>query len=133
MIEVVAEECAKVGLKVHPAKTHILISAGLLGKRCAAMMKTSVGDITILKPTQSAKYLGRQVRFPEPHLAEAEHRIKCRWAKFHANRHILCNSRISSFSRLKLFHAVVTPSVLYGSRSLTMSGSIENMVRKTQR
>ena len=81
----------------------------------------------------SIKYLGRRLSFHEPHLQEVEHRIGNAWKKFYAHKKILCDRHYSLADRLKLFDAIITPSVLYGCESWTLTADLEHKLRKAQR
>ena len=67
------------------------------------------------------------------HDTELTHRINCGWAKFHAQKKILCSKHYPLQDRLRLFEATVTPSVLYACGGWTMKASRENSLRVAQR
>ena len=76
-----AEECAKVGLHLHPGKTKILHNDKGYGRHVKA---AKVGDMSIevLEATASTMYLGRELSLTAAHDTELKHRIKKAWAKF---------------------------------------------------
>jgi len=132
MIKDVSEEGVKHGLRLHPDKTKILHN----GKnRCRPPAKTNIDgmSIDILKPTDSTKYLGKKLTFAKPHQTEIENRIAAAWRKFYALKHELTSSCYSLSDRLRLFQGVITPTVLYGSASWTMTVDLENQLKRTHR
>ena len=77
-------------------------------------------------------YLGKQLTLNENHHeVELEHRIARGWAKFMAQKTELCNTHYSH--RLHLFNAIVTPSVLYGSKAWAMTKERRARLRTEQR
>ena len=55
------------------------------------------------------------------------------WRKFHAQRQELTGRTYSLNDRLRLFNGTVTPTILYGSETWTMTTEIEKRIRVTQR
>ena len=66
------------------------------------------------------KYLGR--KFPGDLNIRTEvelmYRIQCAWGKFHQHKLILLNKHVSLRLGLKLFHATVSPTAMFGLASL---------------
>ena len=79
------------------------------------MIDTNIGFIELLGGTDTHKYLGRT--WPGNLRLRADtavtQRINAAWAKFHQKRPVLTNRLISLRSRLRLFSAVVSPTLLY--------------------
>ena len=75
-----------------------------------------LGDelVDIVPFDDGVMYLGRFLTFDRVDAAEIEHRIKKGWAKFHQFKRELCGRTYALKDKLKLFEAVITPSVLYG-------------------
>ena len=67
------------------------------------------------------------------HDTEIKARIRKGWAKFNQFKTELCDKTYSLTKRLKLSNAVVTPMVLYGSSSWTMTCERERTLRIAQR
>jgi hypothetical protein len=67
------------------------------------------------------------------HDVELYHRIQQGWQQFFANKRELCGKHVRWTSRLKLFNAMVTPTVLYGSGSWTMTAERQRKLKTTQR
>lgn len=55
--------------------------------------------------------------------AEANHRAQCAWHKFGQHASTLCNPNIAIRLRLKLFDAIITPTVLFGIPILPLSAA----------
>ena len=90
-------------------------------------------NIEILPYSSSQKYLGRRFTFQDPTRNEIESRIAAGWKKFCLLKHELTTKTYSVKDRLRLFHGTVTPTVLYGCSSWTLTGELENRLRRTQR
>eukprot|EP00973_Karenia_brevis_P054050 7507876-Karenia_brevis.AAC.1 len=60
-------------------------------------------------------YLGRALSFGDWQDIEIENQIDAAWRKYAKHKADLACKRIALKDRLKLFEAVVTPSVLYAS------------------
>ena len=69
----------------------------------------------ILAETESERYLGRTLCFRDCHAVEIKRRICAGWAKFHCFKSELTGKHYSLQSRLRLFEAVVSTTVLFGS------------------
>ena len=78
-------------------------------------------------------YLGRRLNLARLHDTELEHRLEKGWKKFFANKADLCGKHAALNVRLKLFNAIITPTILYGSASWTMTVQRERLLRTTQR
>ena len=78
-------------------------------------------------------YLGRLLNLCELHDTELEHRLRRGWAKFSIYKKELTDKDYSLFQRLRLFHSVVTPTVLYSSGTWTMTTARVNALRCAQR
>ena len=62
-----------------------------------------------------------------------EHRLGCGWAKFRNLASILTNKQISIKLRLRLFDAVVTPTVLYALDTTPLTSAYLHKLDGTQR
>ena len=131
MIADVAAEGAKVGLELHPSKTKILHNNMGYGSRVQEARIAGM-VIEVLDPTSSTMYLGRALTLTDMHNVELNHRLKKAWAKFGVYKQELTDRRVPLGLRMKLFHSVVTPTILYGSGSWVMTGTRENALRSTQ-
>ena len=86
----------------------------------------------VLEAGVSAMYLGRSLTLKNTHDTELAHRFKKGWAKFGTYRQELTDRAIPLHLRMKLFHSVVTPTILYGCCSWVMNTSREAALRTTQ-
>ena len=77
--------------------------------------------------------MGRQITFGALHEDELDHRLRSGWAKFTQHKQELASKTYSLNDRLRLFDAVITPTVLYGAECWTMTKAMENMLQRTQR
>ena len=64
---------------------------------------------------------------------ELRQRIRGGWAKFMEYKQELTGKHYSLNSRLQLFDAVITPTVLYGSECWTTTKYLEDILKTTQR
>ena len=131
MLNHLVEASAKFGLSIDFQKTKVLTSSWWSGGR----RQIRVGDteVAVLVGHAREKYLGRMVCFSDPHQAELEHRISAAWAAFHVHKGELCNRAYGVQSRARLFTAVVTPVMLYGSDVWALTASQEKRVYTTWR
>ena len=81
----------------------------------------------------SVKYLGKELSFHTPTMTEIQHRRSCAWMKFYAQKEILCNKAYPLTQRLRLFDTTITPTILYGAGSWTMTSPLEHRLKKVQR
>ena len=134
MIKDLAEATAAHGLELHPEKTKILSNV-VRRKNEEAAEYAQIGDntIEILKRTESTKYLGKLLVFANPHEKELDNRINAGWRKFGLYRQELTSKTYALKQRLKLFDAVISPTILYGCASWTLTQDLANRLRKTQR
>ena len=121
---------ATAGLKVHLGKTNILSNDP---DNNGGTLKLSTGVVDIIPYSGSAVYLGKTLSLGQLHGAEVEARVSKAWRKFFTLKADLCGKHASLKSRLKLFNATVTPTVLYGSGSWTMTADGEKLLRTIQR
>ena len=77
--------------------------------------------------------LGRALALHNVHDVELANRLARAWAKYSVYKHELTDKSYSLRQRLRLFEATVTPSVLYGCASWTMTRAREDALRTTQR
>ena len=79
--------------------------------------------VEVLMPDSVHKYLGRHLdgKLFQRHITELNHRIHVAWYKFQLHRKVLTNRHVSIKLRLKLFDAIVTPTVLYGLHTLSLT------------
>eukprot|EP00973_Karenia_brevis_P036586 5043515-Karenia_brevis.AAC.1 len=120
-----------VGLQLHMGKTKVLTN-------CVHADRTPIAiqgkHVEVLSMGQGTKYLGRLLCLESSHHdREIDHRIAGAWRKFSHWKNELCSKHYSLQDRLKLFHAVVTPTILFGSKAWVMTADREHKLRNTQR
>ena len=134
MLQDISTEAMKVGLELHPDKTKILHNQQHRRTRQQPEQTNVNGmNIEILPYSSSQKYLGRRFTFQDPMRNEIESRIAAGWRKFCLLKHELTTKTYSIKDRLRLFHGTITPTILYGCSSWTLTGELENRLRRTQR
>lgn len=133
MLKELMEAVNRVGLVMHPGKTKILTNVGYEHWHGSEFVMVNDDKVEILKPEASTMYLGWALCFEATQDVELENRINKGWAKFMIWKNELCCKRYPLNSRLKLFNAVVTPSVLYACGSWTMTARREMLLRTAQR
>ena len=132
MLADLMREAGEVGLEVHLGKTSFL-SNGIDGDKDVRSTDVCGNDVEVLEAGASTMYLGRALTFQDSDENELKHRLKRAWAKFGVYRNEFTNKRYSLFDRMKLFNAVVTPTVLYGCGSWAMTQARMQQLRSTQR
>ena len=86
-----------------------------------------------LGPNGSTLYLGKRLNLRTTHKTELNHRISKAWAKISTYRTELTDKRVSLSDRLRLFNAVIGPTVLYGCGCWAMTDSRKKKLRGCQR
>ena len=133
MLLLLKTETEKCGLELHPEKTKILSSTNRQNR--PRNKYTHVGDmrIEILARTGALKYLGRQITFEDAQRVELSNRIRGAWSKFMEYKNELTKKTYALSDRLRLFDSVVSPTVLYGSETWTLTKDMERALKTTQR
>ena len=121
------------GLGLHPDKTKILTNVCKRKGRQSGFVDVSGLRVEILEPSDSVKYLGRNLSFKDSTEVEVENRIKCTWKKFGVWKDELTCKNYPLADRLRLFDNTVTPTVLYGSCTWTMTTPLTKRLQTTQR
>ena len=132
MIADVDTEAQRTGLELHPDKTKILHNQPNR-RRPPHQAKVNNMTIQIMTYNESQKYLGRKITFHQPTQTEIENRIAAGWRKFYLFKSELTTRSYSLKGRLRLFDGTITPTVLYGCASWTMTTELTNRLKRTQR
>ena len=105
------------GLRIHPGKTKILSNQSADTRK-----EIEIDDINveILTREESTKYLGQVITFQQR-------------ATFHKKRQELTSRTYMLRHRLRLFDAVVSPTMNYASGTWTFTKEHERMIQSTQR
>jgi hypothetical protein len=122
------------GLELHPDKTKILSNTTRKSGR-QKQEHVIIGDmrIEILPFMGGTKYLGRQLTFDSPHMAELQNRIAAAWRKLMMQKKKLTGKCYSLGVRLRLFDSTVSATMLYGCAPWNLTKDMERRVRSTQR
>jgi len=127
-----AHESAKIGLELHPGKPKILHNGIGYGSRVSQTTCNGM-EIEVLGCQDSAMYLGRSLKLAAMHDQELSNRLSKAWAKYGIYKNELTDKGIGIKERLKLFNAVITPTVLYGCSCWAMTTERQRRLRTTQR
>ena len=82
------------------------------------------GDLVqVLTGSESHKYLGRKIigDLRNRSSVEISFRKQCAWMQFHKHRMMLTDHNVSMKSRLKFSHAVITPTILFGLTTCSLT------------
>ena len=117
MLDMLADEFKIMGLELNGSKSKIFsIDPNVFANDNPSYVNTADDMIEIVRANQTHKYLGTSLQGDlrlrgKSNLA---YRLKCAWSKFHVLYTSLTNKHVAIKLRLRLFDAVVTPTVLYG-------------------
>ena len=104
------------GLRIHPEKTKILSNQSSDTRK---EMEVDDIKVEILTRGESTKYLGQMMTFQQQQTSEIRNRIRAAWATFHKYRQELTSKNYLLKHRLRLFDAVITPTICYASGTWT--------------
>ena len=120
----------KVGLRILPGKTKILSNQS---SNIRKEIEIDYIKVEILTREESTKYLGQMITFQQQETTEIRNRIRAAWATFHKYRQELTSRIYMLRHRLRLFDAVVSPTMNYASGTWTLTKEHETMIQSTQR
>ena len=134
MIADLKKAAAARGLKIHSGKTKILTNlAAVSMQRVPSSLAVDGETYAVLGATDSTKYLGRKVCCKDPHQVELDNRIAKAWGAFSQHKQELTDRRHRLANRMRLFEAVVTSTLLYGSETWTLRLDQQRRLRTVQR
>ena len=140
MTALLVQEFAKAGLVANGSKTKLLTTdAGVSSGPTPLLVDIAGMFVEVIKTGSSHKYLGKSLPgdLPSRRQRNLDHRLSCAWMRFHELRHTLLNHKIPVKLRLRLFDAVVSPTVLYSlsTTPLTVSqfARLDGVQRKMMR
>ena len=133
MLLILQAEAGKCGLKLHPEKTKIISSTNRQNRPRSKYAHVGEMKIEVLARTGEINYLGRQITFTDAQRAELKKRLRGAWAKFMEHKDELTKKVYALSDRLRLFDAVITPAVLYGAETWTLTKELERALRTAQR
>ena len=105
------EELLQAGLELHADKTKILTNKNPENVRLVV-----IGNfIQVLHQDDSHRYLGRLISLQPSGRVEVEfkNRLAAAWGKFHQHKNWMTNKDIALYYRLRMFNAIVTPTIIY--------------------
>ena len=129
MLNDLANEASLAGLQLHQGKTKILSNR----RKTLGSVTVHGEPVEVLPISGQTEYLGRLLSFKDYHSIEVDHRLAKAWKKFYCFKSELCSKDYPLKDRLKLFDAIVTPTMLYGSCSWTMTAEREKKLVVCQR
>ena len=132
MLQDLCAAAAPYGLQIHPDKTKVLTN-NHARRNNHNHITFDNHRIEILCASDNTKYLGRKLTFHNYHKCEIDNRIAAAWRKFGMLKHELTSKHYPLKSRLKLFDGAVTPTIMYGSASWTLTKDLEQSLQRTQR
>lgn len=99
------------------------------------MEKTRCGSIVVevLPDGEQTSYLGRVINLRDLHDSEVHNRIAKAWTKFGVSKGEFVDPAIPMHLRTKLFDAVVTRTILYGSEVWSVTLHRQQKLRAAQR
>ena len=89
--------------------------------------------VEVLTREESTKHLDQMITFQQQETTEIINRIRAAWATFHKNIKGLTSRTYMLGHRLRLFDAVVSPTMNYASGIWTLTKEHERMIQSTQR
>ena len=116
MLEILSAELVGVGLSINGSKTKILTTDLNASSSENPLYVDIAGSmVEVLRRGTVHKYLGKAFcgNLRNRGQCNLSHRMQCAWWKFHELRTTLENKNIPLKLRLKLFDAVVSPTILY--------------------
>ena len=131
MLGHLAQQSSHYGLRMHFGKTKVMTWNSL----SKGNLLIPIGDRTvdIIDEMVAEKYLGCSVSLGGGQQVELNNRISASWASFHKHKEELCNKRYRKSDRMRLFNAVVTPTLLYGCGAWTLTQAQEQSLKALQR
>ena len=134
MLTDLKQEARKYGLQIHPDKTQILSNVSQRqGRNAKKTVDIDGEEVSIIPLDANTKYLGRSLSLGEYDKTEFNNRISSAWRKFNMLRHELTSKNYPLRSRMQLFNATLTPTVMYGSEAWTLTKDMTTTLKRTQR
>ena len=133
MAETLVEKLAGYGLELNIKKTKIMSTTVTTNE--PTLIDTQVGFMELVPAGCTHKYLGRSWPgdFRKRGEVAVNHRISCAWMKFKEFESTLVNKSVSLRLRLKLFAAIVSPTVLYSLGTCPLTEKLLQKLDVTQR
>ena len=136
MLDKLVEELSRAGLCLKEAKTKILTTDPETSSLDSPLLVDIAGCmVEVLRQNDTHKYLGRVFSGDLRKRGDINlrHRMQCGWMKYSHFRQVLQNRHIPITLRLKLFDAVITPTVLYSLSSTPLTSTQLERLNACQR
>ena len=136
MLEILSAELVGVGLSINGSKTKILTTdLNASSSENPLYVDVAGSMVEILRRGTVHKYLGKVFcgNLRNRGQCNLSHRMQCAWWKFHQLRTTLENKNIPLKLRLKLFDAVVSPTILYSLSTTPLTSAQVEKMDVTQR
>ena len=122
---------AEYGLQVHPGKTKLMAWA-YCSLGCQSL-QIGAKTFAILGESEAERYLGRKLCLHECQATELKNRVAAGWAKFQSFKEELTGKNYSVKSRLRLFEAVVSTTILNGSCTWALTRTMTETLDRARR
>ena len=96
-------------------------------------MLVGAEPLEIIGPTGCETYLGRKICFADFQQTELDSRIRAAWAAFFKYKAVFTSKAHSFATKAKLFEAAVTPVLLHGCSSWTLTEQMQHSLTTTWR
>jgi hypothetical protein len=138
MIELLVASLKDCGLELNSSKTKIMTTASYTDKEfgdALSSVECLGGSIDVLMGDATHKYLGRKSPGDLKKRAQEglQYRMQCAWTKYRQLRQSLKCSHVNLRLRLRLFDAVISPTVLYGLETISLTSSQVDRLDAMQR
>ena len=136
MLSCLMDALAGLGLELNAKKTKIFTTEPPLhSKADPQTVKCGAVDVEFIATDEVHKYLGRAFSGDLRRRASSalKHRNNCAWMKWNHLRESLVDRRVNVKLRLRLFDAVISPTVLYGLDTAAMTASMLDSLDALQR
>jgi len=127
VLEEMATEGAKMGLKINEEKTKIM----RIDKECKGK-KIRIGGYTF-EEVEKFKYLGVIITNKCEREAEIREKIITTNRIFYANKRLLKSKTLSKSSKMKIYKVIIRPVLLYAAETLSMTQKQEEDLRIVER
>ena len=115
------------GLKINAAKTETMVCS----KNTETLVITDNAG-NALKQVETFKYLGSMINAKGGCEADVKHRIGAAWQKWKELSGVLCDKRMPSHIKGKVYKTMVRPVLIYGAETWTLRRSEEELLERTE-
>ena len=135
MLSLFAIELTSMGLQLNMKKTKILTNdISRDDHDCISYANICDDFVEVLRSSDCHRILGKDTNLTQNRAQiEVAHRLRLGWASFHKHRKALTNRDVSLRLRLRLFHSVVFPVVLFGLSCISLIDGLLSKIDVVQR